>query len=140
VKVALIHPPTCDPTAPYLAIPTLAAFLRARGVEVLPVDANLEAWELALDPENLARLLPHGRCAFCHYGLAEKGTAPYRERPSERVAEHLALLSSTYGARLFYLSEGTITPEISPFGRIDRYRSDVISTEGRDIKRPPLTY
>jgi anaerobic magnesium-protoporphyrin IX monomethyl ester cyclase len=56
VRVALIHPPTCDPTAPYLAIPALAAFLRARGVEVLPIDANLEAWELLLTEAHLAQL------------------------------------------------------------------------------------
>ena len=29
MKVALIYPPTCDPTAPYLSVPTLTGFLRA---------------------------------------------------------------------------------------------------------------
>lgn len=43
-NVALIYPPTCDPTAPYLALPTLTAFLRIHGVEVLPIDANIEAY------------------------------------------------------------------------------------------------
>ncbi|GAK54634.1 hypothetical protein U14_05921 [Candidatus Moduliflexus flocculans] len=43
-KIALIYPPTCDPTAPYLALPTLTAFLRTHGVEVLPIDANIEAY------------------------------------------------------------------------------------------------
>jgi anaerobic magnesium-protoporphyrin IX monomethyl ester cyclase len=56
MRVALVHPPTCDPTAPYLALPSLAAFLRARGVEVLLADANLEAWEGLLTAESLARL------------------------------------------------------------------------------------
>jgi anaerobic magnesium-protoporphyrin IX monomethyl ester cyclase len=51
-----------------------------------------------------------GRCAFCHYGLAERGTAPYRERPVERVVEHLLALSAKHGCRLFYLSEDTIAP------------------------------
>ena len=31
--VALIYPPTCDPTAPYLAVPMLTGFLREHGVE-----------------------------------------------------------------------------------------------------------
>jgi len=45
MRVALIYPPSCDPTAPYLSVPTLTAWLRKHGVEVLPIDANLEAWE-----------------------------------------------------------------------------------------------
>jgi anaerobic magnesium-protoporphyrin IX monomethyl ester cyclase len=46
--VALIHPPTCDPTAPYLAVPMLTGFLRANGVSVLPIDANVEAFDSLL--------------------------------------------------------------------------------------------
>ena len=33
--VALVYPPSCDPTAPYLAVPMLTGFLRANGVSVL---------------------------------------------------------------------------------------------------------
>ncbi len=53
MKVALIFPPTCDPTAPYLAIPALSGYLRDRGIEVLPLDANLEAWEHLLTEPGL---------------------------------------------------------------------------------------
>lgn len=56
MRVALIHPPTCDPTAPYLAVPMLAGFLRAEGVEVLPIDANVEAFDALLTPTVLAAL------------------------------------------------------------------------------------
>ncbi len=45
MKIALIYPPTCDPTAPYVAVPMLTGFLRANGVEVLPIDANIEAYD-----------------------------------------------------------------------------------------------
>ncbi|OGR13930.1 MAG: hypothetical protein A2097_12225 [Desulfobacula sp. GWF2_41_7] len=48
MTIALIYPPTCDPTAPYLSIPTLAAWLRAHGITVLPVDANVEAYDRLL--------------------------------------------------------------------------------------------
>lgn len=54
--VALVYPPTCDPTAPYLSVPTLTAWLRRAGVEVVPVDANLEAWEHLLRREQLDRV------------------------------------------------------------------------------------
>lgn len=54
--VALVQPPTSDPTAPYLAVPMLTGFLRAHGVTVLPVDANVEAFDDLLEPQPLAAL------------------------------------------------------------------------------------
>ncbi len=51
-----------------------------------------------------------GRCAFCHYGLTEFGTARYRERPVERVLEHLQSLADTHDCRIFYFSQDTIAP------------------------------
>ncbi|MFH1982639.1 MAG: radical SAM protein [Pseudomonadota bacterium] len=45
MTVALIYPPACDPTAPYLSVPLLTGVLRSRGVAVLPVDANVEAFD-----------------------------------------------------------------------------------------------
>ncbi|MBL9109675.1 MAG: radical SAM protein, partial [Myxococcales bacterium] len=56
MRVALVYPPTCDPTAPYLALPTLTAFLRQNGVEVLPIDANVEGFDAVLDPGALGAL------------------------------------------------------------------------------------
>lgn len=56
VDVALVYPPTCDPTAPYLAVPMLTGFLRANGVRVLPVDANVEAFDHLLEPSSMASL------------------------------------------------------------------------------------
>jgi hypothetical protein len=56
MRVALVYPPTCDPTAPYLAVPMLTGFLRANGVEVLPIDANVEAYDRLLRPAPLAAL------------------------------------------------------------------------------------
>jgi hypothetical protein len=56
MKIALIYPPSCDPTAPYLAVPMLTGFLRAHGVEVLPIDANVEAYDALLQRRPLAAL------------------------------------------------------------------------------------
>ena len=56
MKLALIYPPACDPTAPYLAIPALAGFLRPQGVDVLPIDANLEGFLALLQREPLVQL------------------------------------------------------------------------------------
>jgi anaerobic magnesium-protoporphyrin IX monomethyl ester cyclase len=56
MRIALVYPPTCDPTAPYLAVPMLTGFLRAHGVEVVPVDANAEAYDALLRPAPLTGL------------------------------------------------------------------------------------
>ncbi len=58
-RVALVYPPSCDPTAPYLSVPTLTAWLRAHDVEVLPIDANVEGWEWLLARPRLERLGAH---------------------------------------------------------------------------------
>ena len=54
MTVALVHPPLCDPTMPYVAVPLLTAVLRRAGHEVLPIDANLEAVEHLLQPGRLS--------------------------------------------------------------------------------------
>src|SRR4051794_34514672 len=56
MRVALVYPPTCDPTAPYLAVPMLTGFLRENGIEVLPIDANVEAFDQLLAPGSMAGL------------------------------------------------------------------------------------
>ena len=54
MRLALIFPPACDPTAPYPALAALAGFLRPQGIDVLPIDANLEGF-LALLQRELAQ-------------------------------------------------------------------------------------
>lgn len=61
-------------------------------------------------PYDLTRGCYWGKCAFCHYGLAEHGTARYRERPVEAAVGHLEDLSKRYGSTVFYLSQDTVSP------------------------------
>ena len=77
MKTALIYPPSCDPTAPYLAVPMLTGFLRAQGKAVLPIDANVEAWDLILRRAPLA-------------ALAERAEARLAELERARVLDHAA--------------------------------------------------
>ncbi|MGZ3455073.1 MAG: B12-binding domain-containing radical SAM protein [Polyangiales bacterium] len=79
--VALVYPPTCDPTAPYLAVPMLTGFLRAHGVSVLPIDANIEAFDALLEPASLGAL---------------------RDRLEARLAELDALPTLSHGEQLEY--------------------------------------
>jgi len=56
MKVALIYPPTCDPTGPYLSVPMLTAYLRSHAIEVLPIDANVEAYDRLLRRSALSEM------------------------------------------------------------------------------------
>ena len=50
----LLHPPFADPTQPYLSLPTLKGWLRARGLDATVVDLNVEAAHWLFEPETLA--------------------------------------------------------------------------------------
>lgn len=54
MRIALIFPPGSDPRAPHLAIPALTAHLRQAGIEVEPVDLDIEGLRALLRPESLA--------------------------------------------------------------------------------------
>lgn len=56
MKLALIHPPACDPTAPYVALPSLAGYLRARGRHVVLIDANIEGFDAVLSKGGMSRV------------------------------------------------------------------------------------
>jgi anaerobic magnesium-protoporphyrin IX monomethyl ester cyclase len=68
MKVMLLFPPNWNPAMPHLALPTLTAFLRGHGVEVIQRDLNIEVFDKVLTrryvEDALARLRsdygPHG--------------------------------------------------------------------------------
>ena len=73
------------------------------------------------------------KCAFCHYGLADTGTAPYRRRDPAQMVEDLKLLQETHSARFFYFSGDLIDPrylfeladKIIEAGLVIRFTSDL---------------
>ncbi|HXX67537.1 MAG TPA: radical SAM protein, partial [Polyangiaceae bacterium] len=77
----------------------------------LPLDRYM-APELVL-PYDPTRGCYWGVCTFCHYGLAEVGTARYRQRPVETVLDHLQSLRDKYGARVFYFSQDVFPPRMA---------------------------
>jgi hypothetical protein len=77
----------------------------------LPLDRYL-APELVL-PYDPTRGCYWGVCTFCHYGLAEVGTAKYRERPVETVLDHLEALQKKHHTRVFYFSQDVFSPRIA---------------------------
>jgi anaerobic magnesium-protoporphyrin IX monomethyl ester cyclase len=64
MTIAIIYPPTCDPTAPYLSVPILTAWLRSHGKEVLPIDANIEAYDYLLQKKVMLNMLEKIRVRY----------------------------------------------------------------------------
>jgi anaerobic magnesium-protoporphyrin IX monomethyl ester cyclase len=83
--------------------------LAAPSFDGLPLDRYL-APKLVL-PYDPTRGCYWGKCTFCHYGLAEVGTATYRERRVEAVVEHLASLSEKHETDVFYFSQDSVAPK-----------------------------
>ena len=56
-KVMLVFPPDWFPSEPYLSLPTLTAFIRAAGHEVVQKDVNLEMYDWYFSGDFLRRVL-----------------------------------------------------------------------------------
>jgi len=83
--------------------------LAAPDFDGLPLDLYFSP-QLTL-PYDPTRGCYWGKCTFCHYGLAEVGTASYRERPVDEQLAHLQAMSEKYGTRYFYLSQDSVAPK-----------------------------
>jgi anaerobic magnesium-protoporphyrin IX monomethyl ester cyclase len=57
MKVMLFFPPNWTPAMPHLALPSLTAYLRERGVEVIQRDLNAEVFDRILTRDYLLRSL-----------------------------------------------------------------------------------
>lgn len=57
MKVMLVFPPDWFPSEPYLSLPTLSAFLRSAGHDVVQKDVNLEMYEWFFSGDFLNRVL-----------------------------------------------------------------------------------
>jgi len=56
-KVMLVFPPDWYPSEPYLSLPTLTAFLREAGHDVVQKDINLEMYDWFFSTDFLHRVL-----------------------------------------------------------------------------------
>jgi anaerobic magnesium-protoporphyrin IX monomethyl ester cyclase len=64
MKVFLLFPPNWTPAMPHLALPTLAAYLRAHGVEVTQRDLNIEVFDEVLSRGHIQRALARLRADY----------------------------------------------------------------------------
>src|SRR3712207_4352307 len=88
MKVMLLFPPNWNPVMPHLALPTLAAFLRGHGVEVIQRDLNIEVFDEVLTSGHIERALAQLRHDYGSRGQRR----PQRQMvaPPELVAWALA--------------------------------------------------
>ncbi|AKG54212.1 hypothetical protein DGWBC_1582 [Dehalogenimonas sp. WBC-2] len=56
MKVLLIFPPQWTPYRPYLSLPSLSAYLKEHGIDVIQKDFNLETYDLMLSEKYLLNL------------------------------------------------------------------------------------
>jgi anaerobic magnesium-protoporphyrin IX monomethyl ester cyclase len=88
MKVMLLFPPNWNPVMPHLALPTLTAFLRAHGIEVIQRDLNIEVFDEVLTRRHLEGALAQLRR---EYGLrGERRPARSVAAPRELVGWALA--------------------------------------------------
>jgi hypothetical protein len=88
MKAMLLFPPNWTPTMPHLALPTLTAYLRFHGVEVIQRDLNVEVFDAILTREHIEQAVDRLRD---DYGLrAERRPRRPRLPPREIVQWALA--------------------------------------------------
>src|SRR5262245_22549696 len=61
MKVMLLFPPNWTPSMPHLSMPTLAAYLRPQGIQVIQRDLNLEVFDEILTRTYMENALDHLR-------------------------------------------------------------------------------
>src|SRR5215217_6417719 len=98
MKVMLLFPPNWNPAMPHLALPTLTAFLRAQGIEVIQRDLNIEVFDEVLTRRHLERALAQlrrdygprgGRAGQAHHpqrGVLRWAGRPHGDRDARRRA------------------------------------------------------
>ncbi|RLT44892.1 MAG: radical SAM protein [Chloroflexi bacterium] len=75
-KVMLLFPPNWTPTMPHLALPTLTAWLRQEGIEVIQRDLNVEVFDYILTRSFVEESVERVRAAFGPRGNALRRGGP----------------------------------------------------------------
>lgn len=84
MKVMLFFPPNWTPTMPHLALPTLAAYLRAHDVEVVLRDLNLEVFDTILSEDYMRQAVTRLRQL---YGSRADRRPQHRPLPKREIVQ-----------------------------------------------------
>jgi anaerobic magnesium-protoporphyrin IX monomethyl ester cyclase len=110
MKVMLLFPPNWTPSMPHLALPTLTAYLRPRGIDVIQRDLNAEVFDEILTRRYIQQAVAHLRR---DYGLsARRQPVRYAHPPRQqilwaleegpRLAENVQSAKRTIRSEAFY--------------------------------------
>jgi anaerobic magnesium-protoporphyrin IX monomethyl ester cyclase len=110
MKVMLVFPPNWTPTMPHLALPTLTAYLRANGVEVIQRDLNAEVFDEILTRRYVNQAVAHLRHDYGPTGQKRpvRPAYPNRERVlwalqhGPQLAEDVQAAKRTIRSERFY--------------------------------------
>jgi radical SAM superfamily enzyme YgiQ (UPF0313 family) len=105
MKVMLLFPPNWTPSMPHLALPSLTAYLRARGVEVIQRDLNAEVFDAILTRDELRASLRRLQARFPHGRAPGPGPAPSRELLAWSAREGPALADRIEAAKRLIRSQ-----------------------------------
>jgi len=86
MKVMLLFPPNWTPTMPHLALPTLTAYLRGQGVEVIQRDLNVEVFDQILTREHMKGAIATLRQRYDQQGRRRQ-PLPGRPAPKPEVVQ-----------------------------------------------------
>ncbi len=75
MKVMLLFPPNWTPTMPHLALPTLTAYLRGQGAEVIQRDLNVEIFDQILTRDHMKGVISQLRSKFDSHGRSRQSSA-----------------------------------------------------------------
>jgi len=89
LKTMLLFPPEWVPTAPYLALPSLTAVLRAEGHEVIQKDVNIEMYDLFFSDTFLIWVMARMSMQLSRLGAKEMSAGL-----TDREADQKALLEA----------------------------------------------
>jgi anaerobic magnesium-protoporphyrin IX monomethyl ester cyclase len=85
MKVMLLFPPNWTPTMPHLALPTLTAYLRANGVEVIQRDLNIEVFDTILTRRYMRQTVQRLRQIYTKRGSLRPGQPARQTPPPETI-------------------------------------------------------
>ena len=86
--------------------------------ELPPPDFNGFPLDKYLSPKVVLPYAPTrgcywNKCAFCHYGAAKEGTAPYRERSIKKVVDDMEFLAAGWKVNHFAFSIDIMSPAMA---------------------------
>jgi radical SAM superfamily enzyme YgiQ (UPF0313 family) len=101
----LFFPPNWTPSMPHLALPTLAAYLRQAGVEVIQRDLNAEVFDHILTREHLNEVLTRLARLRPRVGGPPSADLTWARETGPRLADAVEAAKATIRSEAFYDGE-----------------------------------